>query len=311
LSEKKEAGQERYCGNCGAVIRPGNEFCTSCGMRLPQEPEGSSQTRPRASPQEQPASIVDTLQVAFQKAVGWLKGISLASRVDDFRVTLSKVIRWFKNLPVISKVVLTGLVVLVLLVLLSPLVLLIAVLAFGVSIIGLIVRVVQRRSVRGWGIVAAVSLVLIFVFAGISYALYGVGSSETTGSDPVKAREPQDPPGDIVASKTSMGDAVFNINLDDGYDYHFKGTLHTNGHVELVNWMAASMRRRETGVGELIMGPVFAKEDPSSMTELGETEIRARSNVPETNASPGWPPTPPHIQAPGDVHGRGWYVLLL
>lgn len=53
-----------------------------------------------------------------------------------------------------------------------PLGLVTALLLFGVSLIGLIVRLGQRRSVKGWGIVAVTSLLLAFVFGSISNSLY-------------------------------------------------------------------------------------------------------------------------------------------
>jgi hypothetical protein len=62
--------------------------------------------------------------------------------------------------------------------LLSPLFLVAAVLLFGVSLIGLVVRAGQRWTGRrvsfsGWGTAAVASLVLMFAFAGVSGALYG------------------------------------------------------------------------------------------------------------------------------------------
>jgi hypothetical protein len=51
-----------------------------------------------------------------------------------------KALRRFKNLPVVPEVALVGVAALMLLVLLSPVALLVAVLVFGVSLTGLVVR---------------------------------------------------------------------------------------------------------------------------------------------------------------------------
>jgi hypothetical protein len=64
---------------------------------------------------------------------------------------------------------------LVLLILLSPLAIIIAALLFGVSIIALIIRVAQRRLLKGWGIAAVASLVLMVTFGAMSDVLYGTG----------------------------------------------------------------------------------------------------------------------------------------
>jgi hypothetical protein len=93
------------------------------------------------------------------------------------------VLRWLKDLPVAYKV--AGVVVgaLLLLTVLSPLGLVAAAVLFGVSLIALVVRVAQRRSVRRWGIVAGASLVLVFALGGISNALYGSSKSDYVASD--------------------------------------------------------------------------------------------------------------------------------
>jgi 23S rRNA pseudoU1915 N3-methylase RlmH len=71
---------------------------------------------------------------------------------------------------------------LLLLTVLSPLGLVVAAVLFGIGLIGLVVRVAQRRSIEGWGIVAVGSLALVFAFGGISDALYGTGFVQSTGS---------------------------------------------------------------------------------------------------------------------------------
>jgi hypothetical protein len=101
------------------------------------------------------------------------------------------VLEWFRQLSTIPKVVVVGLAVgLVLLVLLvwleflaflSPVAGIIFGLLFGVSIIALIIRVAQRRSVRNWAIVAVASVVLMVTFGGISDIVYGGDESPSSG----------------------------------------------------------------------------------------------------------------------------------
>lgn len=104
--------------------------------------------------------------------------------------TPRRMVGWFRDLPSVPKLVLVGGVVLVVLILLSPLALVIASLALGVSIIALIIRIAQRGPLRGWGMIAVTSLVLMFVFGGISNSLYGIALSGTYG----KENEDKQPP---------------------------------------------------------------------------------------------------------------------
>jgi hypothetical protein len=76
---------------------------------------------------------------------------------------------------------LLGLLVL-LLTFLSPLALIAPAMMLGISIIGVFVRVAQRRSIQGWSVVAAASIASLFVFSGISVALYGTDFGEGDGS---------------------------------------------------------------------------------------------------------------------------------
>jgi hypothetical protein len=89
---------------------------------------------------------------------------------------------WFRDFPSISKLVIVGLVLLVLLDLLSPVAVTICVLLIGVSIVALIIRVAQRRSVRNWAIVAVASVVLVATFGGIwGTTVHGGGGSASSG----------------------------------------------------------------------------------------------------------------------------------
>ncbi len=192
MSEEERAGQPQgFCPNCGAEVKPRNNFCVSCGERLVQGPASPNQTPSGSSQSGQFGSLANTLQETFRRLTQRFSEPSSASPKDTFlREVLDDLLRWFSNLPTVAKVAIVGLGVLVLLVLLSPLALLVAALIFGVSLIGLIVRMAQRKSVRGWGIVAVVSLVLMFTFAGISSVLYGDllgrGSSKSGKDDKSK-----------------------------------------------------------------------------------------------------------------------------
>ena len=122
-------------------------------------------------------------------------------------------LRWFEALPGASKVVVAGLVVIAvfgLLVLLSPLALLVAAVAFAVSVTVLAIHARRRMSVRGWGIAAVVSLVLAFVFGGMTYAVYGTGPSGGDGSKSGKAAATAG-----SASGSKMGESGTEFDPED------------------------------------------------------------------------------------------------
>ena len=90
---------------------------------------------------------------------------------DGARRLPARAVEWFRNLPGVPKLVIVGLVLPVLLIPLSPVAAIICALLLGVSIIALTIRVVQKKSVKNWGIVAVASVVLMFTFDRISDAL--------------------------------------------------------------------------------------------------------------------------------------------
>jgi hypothetical protein len=160
--------QQRYCTNCGAEIRPGNSFCTSCGTPLtPQTQQESGPTHPGSPPLAGPSPF-NNLLARLRKTFSGVSG-------EDLRRLPRRVWEWFRDLPSVPKLVIVGSVLLVLLIILSPLAVIVAALSLGVSIIALIIRVAQRRSLRGWGIAALASLVLMFTFGAMSDVLYGTG----------------------------------------------------------------------------------------------------------------------------------------
>jgi hypothetical protein len=79
---------------------------------------------------------------------------------------------WFLARSLPSKIVL-GLVVLALAAFLSPILSLLAILALIVSLVVLLIRLLRGRPLRNWGLAAVAPFALIFVFSGVSNAVYG------------------------------------------------------------------------------------------------------------------------------------------
>jgi hypothetical protein len=145
----EEVSNQRYCTNCGAGIRPSTKFCVSCGASLvPSSAPEKATAHVRAplkaaseAPQSQPERRVGSFGASQR---------SPASRVNLEEIS-NRILNWFRDLPSVPKLVLVGLIVL-LLALLSPLALVVATLALGVSILGLVIRMAQKRSTKTWGI---------------------------------------------------------------------------------------------------------------------------------------------------------------
>jgi hypothetical protein len=184
--------QQRYCTNCGAEIRPGTSFCVSCGTPLTAGAQEPPPPHPEPPPSEG-ASPFDNLLLRVRRILNRARN-GFAGVGNDFgRGSSGSALEWVRQLSTIPKLLVVGLVVgLVLLVLLVWLVL-VAVLSpvtgivcgglFGVSIIALIIRVAQRRSVRNWAIVAVASVVLMVTFGGISDFVYGGGPSGSSSDN--------------------------------------------------------------------------------------------------------------------------------
>ena len=109
---------------------------------------------------------------------------------------LGNVFRRIVALPLIAKVllVIATLVLLGLSVLLSPFVVLLALLLLLVAIFALLIRIIRRRPLRTWGLIALASLLLVIVFSGISSALYGGVEPRQASSPPDPQEEPEPPP---------------------------------------------------------------------------------------------------------------------
>ncbi len=110
-------------------------------------------------------------------------GRNMHSNKERLQV-LTNILQRVAALPVWAKALLAlaALVVLGVSILLSPLVMVLAFLALIVAILGLIVRLLMRRPLRRWGIMAVTSLVVLVVFTGISNALYFGGQPEQASS---------------------------------------------------------------------------------------------------------------------------------
>jgi hypothetical protein len=99
--------------------------------------------------------------------------------------------QWLLVQSVPVKMVL-GLVVLALSVALSPLLALVAYLAFFVCLVVAVFQAFRRRPSMTWGIAVLSSFVLMLAFSGISNAVYGPASSppQERAATPEKAEEP-------------------------------------------------------------------------------------------------------------------------
>jgi len=89
-------------------------------------------------------------------------------------------------LPLVSKVLLAvaSLVALGLLVVLGPVSVVLAGLVLVVAIFALVFRLLRRRPLRTWDLIALASLLLVVVFTGISNALYIGGQPSEQASSP-------------------------------------------------------------------------------------------------------------------------------
>jgi micrococcal nuclease len=110
-------------------------------------------------------------------------------------VVLGNVYRRIAALPLVLKVLLAvaALIAVGILVVASPLVVVVAFLVLIVAVIALIFRVLRRRPLRSWGLVALTSLLLLIVFGGITNALYGGGAPQQASSPPDPKEEPESP----------------------------------------------------------------------------------------------------------------------
>jgi hypothetical protein len=99
-------------------------------------------------------------------------GTETGSKTNASRLDYGKAFEKIKDLPVVFQVVL-GLGLTILLGLLSPVSAIACAVLFWVSLVGVIARVAQHRSVRGWGSIAVVSLIFALMYGGVLDNLAG------------------------------------------------------------------------------------------------------------------------------------------
>jgi len=120
-------------------------------------------------------------------------------------------------LPIWAKVAL-GLIALLVSILLSPLMILVALLVLVIAVLALIYKAVRRRSLKRWGFVALASLLLIFVFQGISSALYP-SLQRDRASTPIEtveeASKEETPTEDAEETETTEEEAAKEEDADD------------------------------------------------------------------------------------------------
>lgn len=193
LEEEREGLPRRHCPNCRAEVRTQDAFCASCGK--PLGPEGSDQavhnTAPEESDVDGPKPDGDALDKPISSADDRSERTDSGGR-RSWGDALRGRARWFGELPAVSKVVVAGLVIvfalpllvlaLSLLALLSPLTMVFAAVLFGVGLIGLIVRLGQRKSAKGWGIVTVGSVALVAVSGYFSIVVYSSLFDSSAGS---------------------------------------------------------------------------------------------------------------------------------
>lgn len=172
---ERESNQDRFCRNCGAEIREGTSFCVSCGVAFTQGavPSDSLSSEPPTSGPS--SSFFDSLREQFE---GWRRQFSRSSGRATVQGMPNRIINWFRDLPSVPKLIIVGLVLLIPLVLLSPVLRVLAIIALVASVIVLIIQGFQRKPIQRSVIAAVSSLVLIFVFSGLSSVIYGIGFGE-------------------------------------------------------------------------------------------------------------------------------------
>ncbi len=165
---------QRFCTNCGAEIRAGNSFCVSCGRPVnggPASPGPDYSAPPPPTPPQQ--SLADTLRKSFSGLTRLFSNASSPTGRTSISELPNRLINWFRDLPSVPKLILVGVLLLLLLTVLSPVARVVAIIVFVVSAIALVIRAIQRGPIKGWGVAAVSSFVLIFVFGGISSVIYG------------------------------------------------------------------------------------------------------------------------------------------
>lgn len=229
---------QHYCGNCGTEIRSGTSFCVSCGTPASGGPASPGPDNP-VPPPTPSRSLANTLKQTFRGLTVRFSNARSASSGASLRELPNRAINWFKDLPSVPKLMIVGLLLLLLLTVLSPIARVIAIVAFVVSAVALAVRAIQRRPIKGWGIAAVTSFVLVFVFGSISSVIYGSGFTSFVGADRDSGdlSEIGDPEEEYLRAKDVIRDAQFLIGEQqrDIYDICIDSCSQNNREVARLN----------------------------------------------------------------------------
>lgn len=240
MSEESN-NQQRFCTNCGHQVRSNTTFCVNCGASsLPnQGPTEPSSISSGPSPSERFGSMADSLRAGFQKMKARFSTASSNPSGNTWRGTPSRFLSWFRDIPIGAKFALAGflgILGLIILALLSPVMRVVAIIVFGVSILAMVVRGVQRKSIREWGVIAVASLVFILIFGGVSGIFYGSEDTNVAGSqyDTEETSNPEPvPEPETVIADTQLSEAEtdyiswrFEIQTVNGQLYQNQAQLH-------------------------------------------------------------------------------------
>jgi micrococcal nuclease len=137
---------------------------------------------------------VHSTRLEFSEGIG--------ERVKVFGHVFSRI----AALSLAAKVLLAvaALVALALSIPLSPFVAIVAFLVLLVAIVALILRVLQRRPLRNWGLTALVSLLFVIVFSGIAYTLYDGGAAQQEPSPGAAEEAEQETPLEEAEQETGV-----------------------------------------------------------------------------------------------------------
>lgn len=141
---------------------------------------------------------------------------------------IGRLVEWFQARSTVQKalIVIGGLV---LLAIVSPLTVFIAAIVLLASLVVLALRMVRRGSLQGPAIIAAVALVAVGLFSGISAALYGGDPPQETtevqeaAEDPVADPEPEQEPEPVEEPEAEPEPEPEPIEVPVSVDYEVVG----------------------------------------------------------------------------------------
>lgn len=273
---------QRYCTNCGAELREGTDFCVSCGASLVSGQSGAFSARPEPESSESTASFADSLlgklrglrlQEGFSEAKRWLSSSRPNLDAAGVRQVPERMIGWFRGLPPVIKMLLAGVVLLTVVILLSPVMRVVAIIAFLLSAAFLIWHGVQRSFAPRWAVAAASSLALVFVFGGISGAVYGPdsGGSGGSGSGATGGSQPN------LAGESPSVDALYPIEKDyieQSADIYLEMAMLADRQTKLYNYCleicapeSFSEQMGNMGTGEDLYEEAVSLEPPGGYEE--------------------------------------------